>query len=170
MTTTFHLRVWTRYNEPIGRVWEVKTDPKLLADEFPCGLGLKVDDPSVLSDTLANGGTCRMDARFGITGIAWPVHITEVEPGKRFRDVSENALFSRYEHDHIFEETPDGARYIDAVTFTPKFPAPKLAAILTKDFFVRRHRAVAKILDADTRTVGTNVLRVLLEELPKDSE
>ncbi len=164
MSTTFHLRVWTRYNDPVSKVWAVKTDPKNLRGEFPFWLPFRVEDEAGLSAAFAAGRPFETAGKVGLLGIAWPVRLESVEPGRRFRDSSTNALFSRFEHEHIFEETRDGARYVDAVTFTPCVPAPKMVAILLKQFFVARHRAASRLLSPDRLTIGTHVLRVLIEE------
>ena len=170
MPTTFHLRVWTRYFDSLDKVWAVKTDPDLLEKEFPCGFAFKVDDPDALSHCIQNGGSVQTSGTLGVARIAWPISLESIEPGKRFKDTSSNALFSRFEHEHIFEETSDGTRYIDSVTFTPKTPAPKFAAILTKNLFVKRHKRAASHLNADERTIGAHVLRVMVEEEPPEED
>lgn len=158
--TTFYLRVWTRFLDPPERVWAVKTDPALLRAEFPAWAPFSVDEPDTLLAAFRRSEPARVEGRMGLLRLAWPMHLEVVEPHTRYRDTSSNQLFSRFEHEHLFEPTSDGTRYIDAVTFTPRLPAAKAAAILTQRLFVRRHRAAAKHLQADARTVGTAVLRV----------
>jgi ligand-binding SRPBCC domain-containing protein len=158
--TTFHLRVWTRYFETPERVWQVKTDPAMLAKELPRGFGLCMANPEVLAQALADGRPCEVPATIGPLRLAWPLRVEAVEPLRRYRDTSENALFSLYEHEHQLEPTPDGTRYIDKLIFRPALPAGKLVAILTQRLFVHRHQVAARHLRADARTIGVSVLRV----------
>ncbi len=165
MSTTFHLRVWTRFSDPVQRVWQVKTSPQAFALEFPPWAPFRPSDPDALHRALQTGEGLDTQARFG-PGIAWPLRLDPPEIGRRFVDHSSNALFQDWRHEHIFEETAEGCRYIDALTFTPAVPAAKLSAVLTRHFFVHRHKAVAHLLNADSRTIGVSVLRVAdLEEL-----
>ena len=162
--TTFRLRVWTRYYSPIDEVWAVKTDPSFMKAELRPYVQLSVDDADALMDAVRGGRPLRTDARLLPFGLGWPIELVESIPGESFRDTSTNAIFSRYEHSHIFQSTVDGCRYIDDVVFTPSLPASKMTAILTRRLFVHRHRVASERLPADARTVGTSVLRVLLEE------
>lgn len=167
MPTTFHLRVWTRFLAPVADVWRIKTDPALLAEEFaPYGSnGLTHTDVlqrALAGEVPASGeGTLRIG---GFVPVAWPVTITEVTHHASFRDTSVNKLFSRYEHEHLFEETPDGCRYVDAITFVSTAPAQKLTAILVKRLFEHRHRVAAKRLPTDPEATGIAMLRVLVED------
>lgn len=163
MPTTFHLRVWTRFLAPVEEVWRIKTDPSLVEAEFMPLLSFRL--PAELA-TLAAGaappvGT--LSARLGPPGLAllpWPVTLSDVEPGRRFVDTSANALYRDWRHEHRLEPTPDGCRYIDAVTFTPALPAQKLAAILTRRLFLHRHRRAAALLPTDPQATAVGVLRV----------
>lgn len=156
-TTTFHLRVWTRYFEPPERLWAARTDLGRLAAEFPAWAPLSLADPGALSAAVAAGGPLESQARVGL--LPWPFALTQVEPGVAYQDTSDNALFARWAHTLRVEPTADGARVVDAVTFTPRLPA-KPTAILTQRFFVQRHVRAAVGLSADARTVGVSVLRV----------
>lgn len=165
--TAFHLRVWTRFYAPVERVWAMKTDPAALAEEFRPFARFAVDDPEDVARALRGEVPVEVQARIlpgGVPpGIAWPLRIEAVEPGRRYRDTSENVLFSRYEHEHLFEETPDGCRYVDAVTFVPRNPAQKASAILTRRLFIHRHRVAARRLPTDPQATGVAMLRVLVE-------
>jgi ligand-binding SRPBCC domain-containing protein len=160
MNTTFHLRVWTRFFETQERVWDVKTDPAQLAKEFPWGLGISLAKPDLLARAFSDARPCELPATLGFMRLAWPLRMEAIEPHRRFRDSSENALFSRYEHEHLFESTPDGTRYIDKLIFQPAVPAAKLLAIATRRLFVHRHQVAARHLRADARTIGVSILRV----------
>jgi ligand-binding SRPBCC domain-containing protein len=163
-STTFRLRVWTRYFSTVEEVWAVKTDPACVAAEFRPWLHFTSDSADELVAAVRGGGSTTASARLLPLGVRWPIHLTGSTPGEQFSDTSVNALFSRFEHTHVFEPTPDGCRYIDDVVFTPALPAAKLTAILTRRLFVHRHRVASQRLSPDDRTIGTSVLRVLLEE------
>lgn len=156
-TTTFHLRVWTRFFEPPGRVWASRTDPASLPAEFPAWAPFSLADPAGLAAAIADARPLETRGRLGL--VAWPIALTAVEPGVAVSDMSVNALFNRWEHELRVEPTRDGARCIDVVTFTPRL-APKASAVLTQRLFVQRHARAAAGLSADGRTVGVSVLRV----------
>ena len=163
MPTTFHLRVWTRFLAPVEEVWRIKTDPRLIAAEFsPWFSFAAVGGPP--AEPLAHPG--HFDARFGPRGLPlfnWPIDLQTVDRPRRFVDCSQNRLYTRFDHEHLFELTPEGCRYIDAVTFTPALPAQKLTAILTQRMFLHRHRNAARQLATDPQATAVAVLRVLVE-------
>ncbi len=167
MPTTFHLRVWTRFLAPPDQVWLLKTDPAALAAEFRPFLSLRVGDPRPLADALDRGEPATVDARLcprGLPfGVRWPIHLRGGTRPTVYTDASENRIYSRFEHEHRFEPTSDGCRYLDAVTFVPALPASKLVAILTRRFFVHRHTVAARRLPSDPQATGVSVLRVLVE-------
>lgn len=165
MSTTFVLRVWTRFLEPPERVWAEKTSTEALCRAFPLGASLRLDDPEGLQRSLREGTVFETEGSIGPVG--WPLAITEVEPGVRFVARSTNALFHLWRHDLRVEPTRDGARCIDTVTFAPALRGAKPLAIATERLFARRHRADAERLSADLRTVGVSALRVANDEDPR---
>jgi ligand-binding SRPBCC domain-containing protein len=167
MPTTFHLRVWTRFLAPVADVWAQKTDPAAISAEFAPWASVRFADEAALKRALAGqvpaeiAGTIRL---FGSpVGVSWPTTLSAIEPGRSFRDSSRNSLYSRWEHEHLFEATPDGCRYIDVVTFVPNGPFQKAAAIATRRLFVHRHTVAARQLPADKQATGVGVLRVMVE-------
>lgn len=168
MPTTFHLRVWTRFLAPVDDVWRLKTDPAALAAEFRPYWSFRVKDAEAHARAFAEGRASEVEGRLcprgWPVGLRWPLRVEAVEPGVSYRDSSANRLYTRFEHTHLFEPTPDGCRYVDVVTFTPALPAQKIAAILTRRFFVHRHHVAAARLPADPQATGTSVLRVLVEQ------
>jgi len=161
MSTAFRLLVWTRYFASVEAVWSLKTDPVALADEFRPYVFFHMKKTDEFSTAMAQGQPFAAEARLMPWGIRWPMKMEEVVPHVRFRDTSSNRLYKNFEHVHLFEETSDGCRYIDQVTFTPALPANKLIAIFTKRLFEHRHRVAAGRLSADRRTIGVSVLRTL---------
>ena len=164
MRTTFHLRVWTRFLAPGAEVWKLKTDLAALSAEFRPWAAFGGVDPGALNGPVPSQHLAKLRPLGLPGGFAWPLTLEVVEPEVRFRDTSTSALFSRFEHDHVFEPTPDGCRYIDVVTFTPTFPAQKLAAIMTRRMFVHHHTVAAKRLPTDPQATAVGMLRVMVEE------
>lgn len=165
MPTTFHLRVWTRFLAPVEEVWRLKTDLGQIAAEFAPLLSFRL--PKELSGLSADAPPPMplgpLPARLGPPGLPllpWPLTVAEVDPRRRYVDTSANALYRDWRHEHRFEPTPDGCRYIDAVTFTPALPAQKLAAILTRRLFLHRHLRASRLLPADPQATAVGVLRV----------
>jgi hypothetical protein len=161
MPTSFHLRVWTRFLVPLEEVWRARVDalaPELAPwrDRFDLGGDAAAALPPPVDTTLRPLGP--------LAPVRWPVRITAVEPGVRWVDESENALYERFHHEHLFERTADGCRYLDAITFTPRGRAQKVGALLTQRMLVRRHQGYARQLAADPQATGVSVLRVRVEE------
>jgi hypothetical protein len=163
MPTSFHLRVWTRFLVPVEAVWRARVDA--LAPELgpwracfaPSGAPLSPEQlPPPVETTVRPLGP--------LAAVRWPLRVTALEPGVRWVDESENALYARFVHEHLFERTADGCRYVDAVTFTPRGRAQKAAAVLTQRMLVRRHEGYARALAADPQATGVSVLRVRVEE------
>lgn len=171
MPTAFHLRVWTRFLAPRERVWLQKTDPAALAEEFRPYARFTVADRDALARALHGEVPQDVAARLlpgGLPpGVPWPLHVDRFEVGRMYRDTSVNALFSRFEHEHLFEDTKDGCRYTDAVTFVPTLPLQKATAIAVQRFFQHRHRVAARRLATDPQATGVAVLRVLVEADPE---
>jgi ligand-binding SRPBCC domain-containing protein len=164
--TTFKLRVWTRYFTSVEEVWAHKTTPAHLLAELPYWArpALSAKDIDTLREAILHNRPAEVSARVGLLKLSWPIRLVHSAPPLLFEDHSENRMFSRFEHRHQLEEAPDGCRYIDQVTFTPRGPSAKLSALSLKWVFERRHRVAARHLPADQRTIGTAVLRVLIEE------
>ncbi len=159
----FHLRVWTRHLVPVEEVWRVRTDLDALAQSLgvpPRWVegGVPIDVTGPRETTLR----VRVPGGLGLPG--WPMRLEEVEPGVRYVDTSENAWFRAWRHEHLFEPTPDGCRYVDAITFAPAGPAPELAARALRGVVIRRHRWFARRLASDARATGTAVLRIHVED------
>ena len=87
------------------------------------------------------------------------MHLTVLEPGRCFRDTSENALYRFFEHTHILEPSLDGTRYLDVVRFQPAFPPVAMVARWTERMYIHRHRVAAQNLPTDPVVVGISVLR-----------
>jgi ligand-binding SRPBCC domain-containing protein len=158
-STSFHLRVWTRFLVPPDEVWALKTDPAALAAEFRPWMHLLSGDAQAVGQALGEARPGSFRAWLVPPGVPWPIEVVEVQPGVRYVDRSANLLFSAFEHEHLFQPTPDGCRYVDAVSFTPRLPASKATAIALERLFVHRHRVAARRLPSDPQATGVAVLR-----------
>lgn len=167
MATTFQLRVWTRFLAPIEAVWALKIQPATIQAEFRPLLSLGLPEGDALGRALAGAEPTDLacSVRLGrVLSVSWPCRIESVVKLRSYRATSTNAFFTRFEHDHLFEVTPDGCRYIDAVTFTSTAPAQKVFAIATQRLFQHRHTVTAARLPTDPQATAVSVLRVLVEE------
>ena len=95
--------------------------------------------------------------------LPWPIELSEYEEGVSYCDRSENALFEDWEHHHQLQPASDAVRYLDAVTFSPRWGPPWLVARLVEALFVHRHRRSATKLPTDARATGVSMLRELME-------
>lgn len=167
MATTFHLRVWSRFLAPVEDVWALKTDPAALQAEFRPWATFAIPDGAALTRALGGDVPTTLDCSLrlgGVLPVAWPARVESAVAHRSYRDTSTNALYARWEHDHLFEVTPDGCRYVDAVTFTSRAPLQKVFAIATQRLFQHRHAVAAKRLPTDPQATAVAVLRVLVEE------
>ena len=94
------------------------------------------------------------------------VPATEARTGLPAEPGPPGGVYARFEHARTLEDTPDGCRCIDAITFTPALPAQKLIAILTRRWWVFLHKSAARRLRADPQATGIGMLRVLVEAEP----
>ncbi|MEN9784878.1 MAG: hypothetical protein RLZZ299_142 [Pseudomonadota bacterium] len=159
----FHLRVWTRHLVPVETVWRAHTDPTALAASLGLPSGW-VEGAVSFEGDAPRETVLRVRGPLGRGLPVWPLRLTQVEPGVRYVDTSENTWFRAWSHEHLFEPTPDGCRYVDAITFAPAGPAPQLVADAVKRVFVRRHRWFARKLASDARATGISVLRARVED------
>ena len=162
----FRLLAWTRFDEAPDRVWAARSDPERLDREFPPGFRLRLPraEAETLGRILREGGSGAFEGRFGAARLRWPMRVEVVRPGRHFRDTSENALFRRWVHDHIVEETTDGARYLDRVTFEPATAWPRALALATERLFIVRHRRGVEGLRHDPQAWAVTALRELFDD------
>ena len=69
--------------------------------------------------------------------------IAELEPGRRFHEVSTMLSMRRWEHERTLTVVGDETEVRDRITFEPRLPVPGLAALLApvlRAFFGHRHR------------------------------
>ncbi len=167
MPPRFHLRCWTRFLAPLDQVWQHKTTPETLLDEFRPWLTLEAEDPDAARRLLSGEALPgSVQTRLKLLGVLpsghWPLRLEELEHHQRYLDTSENALYAEWHHEHLFEPTSDGVRYIDALTFTPRDGLPaRGVARLTARLFVHRHRRAARRLPSDARATAVAMLREL---------
>jgi ligand-binding SRPBCC domain-containing protein len=166
---SFHLRCWTRFLAPLDQVWDLKTDPETLLDEFRPWLSLKADDLDAARRLLRGEGLPgAVDTRLKLFGVLpgsrWPLRVEQLERHRHYLDTSENPLFDAWHHEHLFEPTADGVRYIDNVDFTPREGLPPMwIAQATRRLFVHRHRRAARHLPTDARATAVAMLREHLQ-------
>lgn len=169
MSRTWRLRVWTRFLCEPQAVWVHKTDPQVLAREFRPYVYMTMSeaDQEVLRRTLAtDSGHASVRARLSPLGIDWPMDITLIEPGLHYRDVSTNALFKSWTHDHSILSASDGCLYVDELVFVSALPFCKATALTMERLMKHRHRVAAQHLPAEPGGIGVSVLRL---DCPSDS-
>jgi len=169
MARSFHLRCWTRFLAPMAQVWDLKTDPETLLDEFRPWLSLKADDLDAARRLLRGEGLPgAVETRLKLFGVLpgsrWPLRLERLERHERYLDTSENPLFAAWHHEHLFEPTSDGVRYVDAVDFTPREGLRAgWVARATRRLFVHRHRRAARHLPTDPQATAVAMLREHLQ-------
>ena len=163
MSRTWRLRVWTRFLCEPATVWAHKTDPEMLAREFRPYVFMTMSgaDQEVVRRTLSTGAEhTEVLARLSPPGLDWPMAITVVEPGRHYRDVSRNALFKHWAHDHQILSASDGCLYIDDLVFVSALPFCKATALTMERLMKHRHSVAARHLPAEPGAVGVSVLRL----------
>ena len=65
--------------------------------------------------------------------------VVSLEPPRAFRDSMVQGAFSRFDHDHLFEEVPDGTQMTDIFDYTaPLGPLGRLADAIYLERYMRR--------------------------------
>ena len=159
---TYRLRVSTRYRASAEQVWAHGTDVDALIDEFPLWAPFRFTRSADVRRALEDGALqARIPARIGV--FPWTAEVCLTDPGRCFTARGESSLFSLFVHTHTVEPVSDGARRLDDVWFAPA-SAPAFVARWTARLFQARHRRAARVLPADTQSVGQTVLRNVLED------
>ncbi|TXL57365.1 SRPBCC family protein [Aeromicrobium terrae] len=73
--------------------------------------------------------------------------IAQLEPGRRFHEVSTMLSMRQWEHERTLTAVGDETEVRDRITFEPRLPVPGLAAILARvlrAFFGHRHRRLVR--------------------------
>ncbi|MCP4915406.1 MAG: hypothetical protein GY913_00650 [Proteobacteria bacterium] len=158
----YHLRVSTRFFAPLEDVWRAKTDVDKLEDELHPWLRARIDQDK-LQRGLRGEDVGPVDIRFMFLGVipapAWELNLTEFRERQEFVDVSENAVFSQWEHRHIVQQTDDAVRYLDAITFTPRRRPTRWVARFVEELFIHRHKRTARHFETDARATAASFLR-----------
>ncbi len=77
--------------------------------------------------------------------------IAELEPGRRFHEVSTMLSMRRWEHERMLTAVGEETEVRDRITFEPRLPVPGLAALLAlvlRTFFGHRHRRLNRHFSA----------------------
>lgn len=164
MAPQFHLRCSTLFLTGMEEVWAFKTDALQMKNELhPFLIGDA--EPAEHAFSALRGGELpvhyRLQARLfgGLQLSDWPVTIVEFDPPTGFVDTSQNALVTRWRHEHRLEPTSEGVRYVDQVEFTPRLRPYRWVAAGIRELFLHRHRQAAKHLPTVTRATGIATLR-----------
>ena len=169
MSRTWRLRVWTRFLCEPTTVWAYKTDPEMLAREFRPYLFMTMSDAdqeAVRRTLSTEAARVEVRARLSPPGLDWPMEIMLVEPGLHYRDVSSNALFEHWAHDHQILSASDGCLYIDDLVFVSALPFCKATALAMERLMKHRHTVAARHLPAELGAIGVSVLRL---DCPSDA-
>ncbi|HJN76485.1 MAG TPA: hypothetical protein QGF58_21330 [Myxococcota bacterium] len=168
MSVRFHLRVSTRLYASLEDVWQVKTDVDHLEAELHPWLRATLDKSELQAGLRGEGLPRNLPVRFWGLGVVplptWPLQLVEYEHNRIFVDTTaENPLFHEWEHRHIVEQASDAVRYMDAITFSPRFGPPHLVARWIEFVFKHRHRRTARQFETDERATAVAFLRVVVE-------
>lgn len=126
------------------KLWEFHSSVEALTRLSPPGTRVEV-----IGDDLAvrDGAIHRLRIRRGILPLRWEALISEVVPGRQFRDTAMKSPFKRWTHLHEFLDHPEGALLRDTVEFS--FYLPLLEGHLKKDvesMFAHRHKVTREML------------------------
>ncbi|MDJ0788615.1 MAG: hypothetical protein QNK05_17545 [Myxococcota bacterium] len=72
--------------------------------------------------------------------------LRELEPGRRFDELSSNGLLRSWAHERVIEAIPGGTRVIDRCALEPRFRwLGRLLLAIYRELFRRRHRRLSKL-------------------------
>ena len=163
MSRVWKLRVWTRFHCEPAAVWAHKIDPDMLAREFKPYVHMTMsasDQDAVRRLLQGTTGSVQVRAQLGPAGLKWPMEVSLIEPGRRYQDVSSNALFKSWTHDHQILTASDGCLYVDEVRFVSALPFCKPTALAMERLMKHRHRVSAEYLPAEAGSIGVSALRL----------
>lgn len=129
---------------PPQALWEFHSSVQALTRLSPPGASV-----TVLSDDLEvrEGALHVLSIRRGLIPFKWEALISEVVPGRQFRDTAVKSPFKYWTHLHEFLEHPSGSLLRDTVDFTIYLPF--MEGLLAKDvtkLFEHRHRVTREML------------------------
>lgn len=125
-------------------LWEFHSSVEALTRLSPPGARV-----SVLNDDLEvrQGALHVLSIRRGLIPLRWEALISEVVPGRQFRDTAVRSPFKSWTHLHEFLEHPSGSLLRDTVDYT--FHLPFMEPLLAKDvqrLFHHWHRVTHEML------------------------
>lgn len=137
----------TVISAPPQKLWEFHSSVEALTRLSPPGTKVEV-----IGEELAvkNGAVHRLRIRRGILPLRWDALISEVIPGRQFRDTALKSPFKSWTHLHEFLDHPEGALLRDTVEFS--FHIQSLEGFLKMDIesmFAHRHRVTKELLALD---------------------
>lgn len=168
MAVRFHLRVSTRFYAKLEDVWRTKTDVDHLEDELHPWLRATLDKDQLQAGLRGEGIPRSLPIKFWGLGVVpipdWPLDLVEYEHNKLFVDTTtDNPLFHEWEHRHSIEQGSDAVRYMDAITFSPRYGPPHFVARSVERLFRHRHKKTAQMFETDARATAISQLRVAID-------
>jgi ligand-binding SRPBCC domain-containing protein len=135
---------------PPERLWQFHQSVEALKILAPPGAKAEILGPDT---AVENGALHRLRIiRWGLP-LRWDARISEVEPGRQFRDTAERSPFAAWTHLHEFLPHPAGSELRDTVSLEPPFgPLGGLAwrAFLSRDIdamFGHRHEMTRRAME-----------------------
>jgi len=134
----------------IGRAFEIFENPYNLAKITPAWLNLKVVNREQV--VVRVGAEIDYVIRWMGLPVRWKTRITAYDPPHGFVDEQERGPYVLWRHQHKLEESGDGVRISDLVTYKlPLGPLGRIAHSLTVkrqllDIFRFRQSAIAELL------------------------
>lgn len=132
----------------LGEVFDFFSNPHNLFRITPRWLSLRVKTPQRID--MAEG--TKILYRFRVRGVPaiWHSEITAWEPPHRFVDTQRLGPFTKWVHEHLFQEVEGGTLAIDNVTYS--VPGGRLihGLFVEKDLrrlFTYRHRRLRELLE-----------------------
>lgn len=135
---------------PIDRVFGFFEDPRNLAKITPPWLDFRILNPE--SIVMRRGAQIDYLIRWMGLSMKWKTTITEYNPPHRFVDEQTRGPYTRWHHEHTFEETAEGVVIRDRVEYRlPLGPLGDLAHALVvrrqlKQIFEFRQEAIRRLL------------------------
>lgn len=128
------------------KLWEFHSSVEALTRLSPPGTRVEV-----IGDDLAveEGAIHRLRIRRGILPLRWEAFISEVIPGRQFRDTALKSPFKSWTHLHEFLDHREGALLRDTVEFSLYLQL--LEGLLKKDvesMFAHRHKVTREMLQS----------------------
>ena len=114
---------------------------------------------------LETGSEVEFKMKLGPVWKTWLARHTDYEEGRLFRDIQIEGPFAAWDHQHIFEDAPEGCRYIDRIVYSAPLSLDFFSGSINGELdraFLYRHQTLLNDLSAAKQSQLKSPKRILI--------